>query len=349
MESFVPDVLVTARESRGLTQQDLARESGTSQGMVSKAENGQNSPDPTTIEAWARALRYPIERFYRPTPNSLSALAYRKRATTKRGDIKLFEANLKMRLSELEVLLRAVEVPEDEVPRQEASTSLHPAAIANLVRQEWQVPRGPIVDLSGLLESHGIVVFEVEFGSTKIDGLSQVLGQPTIFIRKGAPWDRLRFTLAHELGHIVLQHHRLGAPSDDIESDADLFASEFLMPSSEIRGALTSSLDFADLARLKERWGVSMQSLLTKAKQLSRISEAKSRRMWIELSTRGWRKKEPVDIEPENPWLVHELVRVHREDLGYSPEEIAASVWLSPVEFRELYMAPEANRLRLLK
>lgn len=340
MESFVPAVLATTRDVRGMTQKELAHASRTAQSTVSKAESGQHRPEREIVEAWAEALRFPVDRFFAPISQVLPMVFYRKRASMRAGEVRRIEANLKLRASEIRTLLLAVDMPAVDVPEAAVSNAMDPASIARAVRERWQVPPGPIQDLSALLELHGVLVHEIDFGATRIDGLSIGDEHPMIFLRKGAPWDRLRFTLAHELGHLVLHHHLRGLPEEP-EPEADMFAAEFLMPAANIKNLFSASLTLNDLARLKERWGVSMQALLMRAQSLARITEARSSRLWRELSRRGWRMQEPVAVDPEEPALVRELVRVHREELGYSVPQMASAVRLTADEFRELYCADD--------
>ena len=71
------------------------------------------------------------------------------------------------------------------------------------------------------------------------DGKSTIfLGQPTIAVSKHCSPERQRFTIAHELGHILLGHvgegvlvNREPSPNDNpIEHEANVFASRLLAP-----------------------------------------------------------------------------------------------------------------------
>lgn len=67
---------------------------------------------------------------------------------------------------------------------------------------------------------------------------SLFLGKPRIFVSQECSPERQRFTIAHELGHILLGHvgryqlvNREPSPSDNpIESEANVFASRLLAP-----------------------------------------------------------------------------------------------------------------------
>lgn len=57
-----------------------------------------------------------------------------------------------------------------------------------------------------------------------------------VLLSSGTPAERQRFTLAHELGHMVM--HLI--PHPDQEKQANSFAAELLMPARDIRGGLGS-------------------------------------------------------------------------------------------------------------
>ena len=106
---------------------------------------------------------------------------------------------------------------------------------------------------------------------------------------------RQRFDTAHELGHLVM-HGDAEPGGRTVEDQAHRFASELLMPTTEIRDLLPSAMGgnaWRTLAKLKEQWGVSMQALLFRARQLGRLSDVSYRNAMTTISTRGWRRDEP--------------------------------------------------------
>ena len=103
-----------------------------------------------------------------------------------------------------------------------------PTEVARQVRSLWRVPSGPIDHLIRLLESVGVLVHTRPLGTAAQDAVSTwPRGRPAIMlVNSGLPPDRLRFTVAHELGHLVMH----SMPSDTQEREANLFAAEFLAP-----------------------------------------------------------------------------------------------------------------------
>ena len=105
---------------------------------------------------------------------------------------------------------------------------------------------------------------------------------PVFFVNESIPGDRERFTLCHELAHVVL-HHK---PAKDPEAEADRFASEFLMPANEIRAEL-SRLTIEKAADLKIRWKVSMQAIIRRARDLRAIDQDRYTNMMKRMSRIG--------------------------------------------------------------
>jgi Zn-dependent peptidase ImmA (M78 family) len=226
---------------------------------------------------------------------------------------------------------------------------------ARLVREMWMLPNGPIANMVELLESNGGIVIPCDFGTDLLDAMSQRIdGMPVLFfININAPTDRLRHTLAHELGHMVL--HTIAVKSDEeMEDEADAFAGAFLLPADEIRPQLRR-FDLRQLANLKIYWKVSMAALAVRAERLRLITPYQSKMFWIEMSKLGYRKREPGEPPKEYPRLLRQMVAFHMRKLGYSLQEMAALLHLSVSEFSQMY-SPEhvgpANverRLRIVK
>jgi Zn-dependent peptidase ImmA (M78 family) len=210
-----------------------------------------------------------------------------------------------------------------------------PQEVARELRRHWSVSRGPINNLTRLIERHGGIVVHTEFRTGEMDGVYYPFPEipPVIFLDRNQTGDRLRFTLAHELGHIVMHQH----PSDPekVEEETDAFAGEFMMPEQDIRTQL-QRLDLQKLARLKPEWGMSMAALLVRAERIGTISHRKYRSLWTKMGKAGYRKREPaeLDIPKEEPKLESRLIELHLNELGYSVEELAGSVHLNLEDFR---------------
>ncbi|MDH5753445.1 MAG: ImmA/IrrE family metallo-endopeptidase, partial [Deltaproteobacteria bacterium] len=137
--------------------------------------------------------------------------------------------------------------------------------------------------------------------------------------------DRRRFTLAHELGHLVM--HRF--PTTDMETEANTFASSLLMPRANIRKYFEGKkVDLRLLAGLKPEWRVSMQGLLHRAQDLGVVSYNQARYLWSQFNAQKIKMREPpeLDITPEEPTMMPKLLRLHLDELGYSLLDLAEMV-----------------------
>ncbi len=360
--TFNPQMLILARESRRMTQKALASASGTSQATVSRSEAGIDRPSSTTIETWASALRYPPALFeQRPSvPPFPKTFLFRKRASLSKTDRGAITSAIEIRQMHAATLARSVELPDVDVSAVTLSRDVPTAAeAARFLRATWRIPPGPITDLSKIVEDHGIVVTRLSGLSNAFSGLSIVDSTnetpPMIFVSADAPGDRDRWTIAHELGHIVMHHHLRELP-EECEPEADEFAQEFLMPAHEIRYQISPRAALDDLAQLKRHWRCSMQSILMRGRTVGRIPEAQEKRLWKIISMMGYRRQEPNPLALEETTLISEMIRVHLEDLGYSVEDLARTLCLLEDELRSIYLsnsgtaphAPTAPRLRLV-
>ena len=330
------------RSARGKTQAELAIDAGISQAALSKAEAGAVDLDETRLADVAAALRVPVSRFTASAlvDGFLSACAFhRKRSSLAVSDANRIRAMLNLTLLQAEDIFGG-DAPAVEVPRVTvwANAFDSPVDIAGRVRAEMGLSDGPVSNLVAAIEQIGAVVEIRNLGADRIDAIGTwPPGHRPIFIlNERAPADRRRFTLAHELGHAVMHDQ----PSDDQEREADRFASELLMPEKVIRAELTG-VDIAKLARLKQRWGVSMAALLRRARDLAAISEADYKRLNIEMSKAGYRTSEPGFVAAERPHQVTDAVRSHL-DRGESIAQISKRVHMLPEEFNDLYVRPAA-------
>lgn len=354
--AFHPRMLTLAREARAMTQNSLANASGLSQGVISKIENGSTLPTKEAISAVARALGFPESFFFAALENpSLPLTFYRKQKTMAIGAVRRIEAMTQLRQMQLRTLLLSAETPEVRVPTIEDPDSQSPRQVALDLRALWHVPRGPIESVTSLLEDNGIIVVACDFGSIKISGLSLVDPKkklpPIILVSHAIPGDRMRFTLSHELGHVLLHNHRVNMPEKDaLEEEANDFASEFLMPASDIKGYF-GRVTLDTLISMKSHWRVSISSLAMRAKQVGKITDRQLRYLYMQMSARGYRLDEPVHVEREEPTIVDDVIEMHKTELGYTDDELASALHLRLDEYRAIYGGDAAQHpgLRVVK
>ncbi len=347
-----PEMVVLAREYRNLTQEELARKITVSQGTISKIE-GDFAPDRAKelIGRIAGVLQFPVEFFYQPGERlgfGSSSFYYRKRVSISAADRKRISGVVNILRLSVKRLLTAVELePSRDLPL------LHiedfggsPEHVARALRSAWNLPDGPIKNVTALIESAGVIVAPCDFGTSAMDATSLRLTDmpPIIFISKTIPGDRWRFTLAHELGHLVM--HDL--PRESMEPEADQFAAEFLMPAGELKSQFDryARIRLQDLANLKPYWKVSMAALIMRANALGNLSESQARSLWIQMAQAGYKIKEPVPLAVERAENFEGLFQYYLKELGYSVNEIAKLLAIFPEEFSTLGVEALSPKVR---
>jgi Zn-dependent peptidase ImmA (M78 family)/transcriptional regulator with XRE-family HTH domain len=348
-------MFVIARELRGLTQTELAKRLNVAQGAVSKIENGVQPPSYDLMPVYARELDLPVS-FFQQTMDAraLPVHFWRKKARVTATQGRCVEARMNVLRMQMRTLVRAIDVPENRVPILDPNVFRGSAEdAARLVRERWMVARGPIPNMTKLLEDHGVVIVPCDLGTNDIDGMSVFVGAdtlpPIILINPHAPGDRLRWSLAHELGHLVLHTHHNYVPKEGTEDEADAFASEFSMPEADIRPHLRIvTLD--RIATLKLTWKMSMGSIIKRAMTLGLVGERWTRTLWMNMSQRGWRMTEPNPIPRDEPTLIGEMISFHKTDLGYGEQQLADALHMSVAEMRAtLLREPTHGTLRRIK
>ncbi len=351
---FNPDMLALARDAKGFTQTELIGALGDamSQAKLSKIENGLVSPNDADVAALSAALGVRPEFFCHPhTRRAEPATYHRKRKKLAKKDWSKTYAKAEIYRISTALFLKSIELAPTAPPPPAIDPDQHDGRVEEIalaVRQLWAIPRGPVEDVTSIMERAGIVIVAYDFGTDLCDGFAQhATGDmpPVVFVNTRQPKDRLRYSLAHELGHIVM--HRL--PNPDMENQANRFASEFLMPTSDVvKDFYNMSLD--KFMSLKLHWRVSMQALIMKAHSVGRMSDSAYRYYMINMNKRGWRAREPVELTnvKESPRVLLQLVNGHMNQLAYSLDDMSQLIGLPSRDVEELYGLTSRPRLRIV-
>ena len=183
------------------------------------------------------------------------------------------------------------------------------------MRHEWGLGYKPIKNILRILEAKGVRVFSLAENCREIDACS-FWSDDTAFIllKTGVSSERLRFDMAHELGHLVL--HRHAAPSGrEAENEANQFASYFLMPEESLRQHRVRTWSVDSLLSKKTIWGVSISALAYRLHRVGYISDWHFKSLNIEFQRRGYKTNEPNPIRHEQSKVL-EVVLGRMRDLG---------------------------------
>ena len=304
-----------SRSSAGLSLRALEARIGnrvTAQ-AISKYERDEAMPSSGVLIALADALDVSVDYLVGDRDMVLEAVEFRKKRLTSRREEAKIEArvlHLLERYLTVEELLDLPSVAWDRpreapwpVPRDPAEAE----HAAQGLRAHWGLGLDPIANLVDLSEERGIKVISADLRS--VDGLTARVRREdgsvaSVIVVNREHWgERQRFTIAHELGHMVLDV----APKVDDEKAAHRFAGTFLMPAETLRaeiGRRRKSVSWGELFDLKRIFGVSVQALTYRCKDLGIFSNALFRQLFDEFSRRGWRNppyQEPYAMEGEEP------------------------------------------------
>ncbi|GAA5048331.1 helix-turn-helix domain-containing protein [Streptomyces similanensis] len=344
--SSLGEAITTARRALGFTQEELAEAAGVTQAALSRYENDLREPEADALTRLAGALGVTVP-FLKGASSVRGAMAVdahmRKRATAKATTWRQLEARLNMYRMHVRHLMEEVSLrAEQRIPTFDPIDT-DAADAARMVRMQWRMPIGPVRSLTRWVEAAGCIVLAEDFGTTRVDGLSQWIDDyPVMMINVAAPVDRVRLTMAHELGHLCLHSFE---PTLTMEDEATRFAAEFLMPEEVIRPQLRA-LTLGRLHDLKREWGTSMQAIIERAYDLQVITSAKRTNLYKSLSSRGWRTREPLsdELPPEAPVLAQSISEA-MADKGLNREEIAEMAGFSDADRNTLFVA-STRRLR---
>jgi Zn-dependent peptidase ImmA (M78 family)/transcriptional regulator with XRE-family HTH domain len=342
-----------ARDFHELSQADLAGRSGMAQARIARLELGDVNAEPVEVELLSSHLGFPVSFF---TSRCLHMGATgevhfrRKRATLaceRRKAVAL--ANLAVHAAhELDELLGIPDSPTPMEAGRMRDFGGSAAAAAHSLRKAWRVAPGPIRNLTELVEEAGVAVFQVEL-IDDLDGLSLWTADrtPVVVLNRAMPGERQRWTLAHEIGHLVL--HTIHRDAGTMEEEANAFAAELLAPEADVKSSLRS-LTLASLRKLKPEWGMSMQALIYRAGELGMLTPYQIKGWFTMFSKRGWRKSEPDPLAPECTVKIH--AEISRATALFGSRTVVADFLNLPIDILNRLAAPDQpktpRRLRLL-
>lgn len=322
-KQFYGDRMKSARLFRGITLTALSSLTGISKQSLSLYENGDNYPDSEKGQKIALALNFPYDFFLYHDHNKISTDVTYFRSLTSATKMSRTSQSIKLEFVAqiYDVLLNYIDFPSLDLPdvdfdantdELDINENITEAAqieqIANALRDCWNLGIEPIDDLQYELEKHGIIVTGFDTEDEKIDAFSQrtSLNNGTVYfvcVDQGKdPEGRIRFDMAHELGHILLHpwSESLELISKDEfksrEKQANMFASAFLLPKESFeRDAKAYPTDLNYYLWLKKKWKSSVQSMIYRSHQLEIISLNQYQYLMRQISKKGWRAKEPYD------------------------------------------------------
>ena len=298
-----------ARKAAGISTKELGARIGLSAMTISNYERGRSTPSSDVLLRLSKALGRRVEFFFRGELPTIERLSYRKRSTLGKKETDRIIQGI---LEKAERLIEAIKINSPKESRFECPLSFRLNSldetenIANDLRDAWELGSAPIGGLVQTVESKGILVLTSDYATSQFDGFAALInGFPVIAIGSDWPGDRQRFTIAHELGHLIF-HGRI-CPDIDEERACNRFAGAFLIPKDEFKKRIQSpdQVNETALSLIKQEFGISQQALIFRASDLGIISLEKAKSLQAALKQKGFHIKEPG---PEIPFEKSDLL-----------------------------------------
>jgi Zn-dependent peptidase ImmA (M78 family)/DNA-binding XRE family transcriptional regulator len=294
-----------AREVNGLTQTELAERVGVTQPAIAQLEANRRAPTEALLDRIALVTKFPPAFFREPLDEALpvGSLLYRTRSSVSRRNRQQAYRLLQLYAEAASRLAKDLKTPPVRLPR----LAEDPIIAARITRSVMGLqPDQPIPNLMRRLERIGVLIFVLPLPIEGLDAFSAWSActdtPPVIGILETTKGDRQRFSLAHETGELVVNYQPRGTLAE-MERRANAFAAELLLPEEAMRKEFVPPVTLLSVAEMKPRWGVSIQALLIRARELGIISPRQYKYLQSQISARGWRTHEPENLRvaPERP------------------------------------------------
>lgn len=319
-------LLSAVRITRGLTQIELARLSGVSQGLISALETARDPLTDVMATTLGEALGAPPELIsaVAPTPDVRQALQASLPAQT----VRRFLASLSLAHFHVGRILKT---QPSRLPIREYDGP--PEDHAYLLRASWDIPVGPIRSMIQTLEDHGVICLVRDTSPLRTDVIgSWTPGEhPILLIGTHFPARKMRFALARELGRAIMADSLSPTP----DADAKAFATSFLLPDGDLPWPTTRTLTLTHFTDLEQESGVPAAVLLDLALKTRAITGVQQKAMKKTLHSNEDRD---AAVRRERPQALHRAV-LQRVTGGESHQHVASDALLDRTALSRDYLA----------
>lgn len=339
----VPATLRVLRERLGLTRADLATKVNRTGAFVGQSEHVAKTLDANEVAIYAQALQVPGATLGMPLPESNpEGIHFRSnKISMKRQRQIIAKANVMSHA--LSCVLDLVNIGETpELPEYNVADYVDgPEGVARRVRLGLGLGDTPVPYIATLVEKHGGFVCTLPAAVEGVRGMTlrrnEFHGGPLVMVSDQIGNETRRFTLAHELGHLVLDRHSPEVDAREKEARADRFAGEFLAPYAQFRDQVAGRTPGRDLPRLlslRATWGLHPASFVQRAYLCGDLTD-RQRVAWFQaLNARSAQIDSLAPVFPVHPTTLPALLRGLHE-IGRSPESLAARIGFNNQELRD--------------
>lgn len=268
MKEIISQKIKNARALKGLSQQELADMIGVSKQMISKYEKGESIPTSSNLLKLSKSLKVKIDYFFKPSKIELGTLNLRKKSSFSNKKQESLEQLIKLNLEnylEIEDLLQIDYSFKNTIGKEKVNSIEDIEKLVLSLRNEWEIGLDPIHNIIQLLEDNEIKVVELFDVEDSFDGLATFVNDkfPVIVVNGNFPVERKRFTLLHELGHLLLNLPECNLKAE--ENYCNKFASEFLFPKKLVVkefGIKRDLISLNELVEVQKKYGMSIQAIV---------------------------------------------------------------------------------------
>jgi len=321
VENIFGNRLKLARKMAGMSLQDLsdALKGAVTKQALSKYEIGAMKPNSEILGIIARILNVKQDYLLRVDQVELGQISFRKKADLRKKDEEAAVERARdyvERYLEIESILGQSEKFKNPLQRDKISTKEDVEQAAIKLRKAWELGTDAIPNLIEMLELKGIKVLLFDYVE-QLDGFAVFTsnGVPVVAINtREKPIERIRFTMIHELAHILLDFsEEIKRNSKALEKLCHYFASCFLVPSQAliklIGGSHRTYINIKELIDIKEYCGISIRAIVHRLRELSVINENYYQRWVVYLSKTYGARNEPGNYKGnEKPKVFEKLI-----------------------------------------
>lgn len=329
METVFSNKVKSARKLRAWSQQNLADKIDVSKNMISKYERGESIPSSEVLIKLAKSFQLSLDYFFTPFAVELGAINFRKKSNLGIRRLDAIKEEVRLKLSnyiEIENILRIDNAFATTIQKREINALEDLEEIVLKIREDWKIGLDPVHNITQLLEDQRIKVIEIAEQENLFDGMATLIDDKyaVIVVNKNFPIERKRFTLLHELGHLILD-----IPDGDEKEEekyCNQFAAEFLFPKSSVLkefGNKRNSIAVRELIEAQKKYGISIQAIVYRLVDLNVISKHRQQNFYKQINY-DKNLKELIDKERfDSPEFSHRYKQlVYR---AYSQEMISGS------------------------
>jgi Zn-dependent peptidase ImmA (M78 family) len=281
METVVAARIKNSRIQKGYSLQEVAEKIGVSKQMINKYEKGDSIPSSDKLIAFSKLFGQKVDYFFRKPEVQIGEINFRKKSKFSNKKINSLKEEIRVQIENYLYIENICNLNSSFLnPLSEYVINSKPDVIeaTNLLRKAWNIGNDTIHNIIQLLEDKEIKVIEVAEETSLFDGLATVVDGKyyVIVVNKSMPIERKRFTILHELAHLLLNLNHL--VEKEQESFCHSFASEMLLAQRNVIvefGDKRNNISFNELKNIQEKYGISISAIIYKLGEIKIISNEK--------------------------------------------------------------------------